>query len=523
MSNPIVILDNGGQTVKAGIFGIHPQPKIIPNVVVRSKGDKATYIGQEIEKCEHYSSLRYRLPFEKGFVVDWDVQKAIWDNIFSEDILNIDTTESSVLITEPYFNLPNIQDVYDQFIFEEYEFRSCHRNTAAALIQYGPLFQQPGLPTAECFVLVDSGFSFTHVVPVLNGKAVWNAVKRIDVGGKLLTNQLKELVSYRQWNMMDETHIINHAKETCCFVSLDFKSDIETCRLPANPILREYILPDLTVNRYGKLRLPGDTPNNDQILVMNNERFSVPEIIFRPSDIGLNQAGLAETIAHSISLLPADLQGMFWANIGLVGGNTKFPHFRERLMSELQSLAPADVEIILYESSDPITETYHSAYVFASLADFQRYTVTRAEYLEIGCDAARRKFAGWDWYAEVAAVMGESGRRNGPGRRRRRRTQTTSTQDGNEDEDGGGDEEESDDEDEETSEDEDTPSTPRPSTRGRGRGGRRRAGALVAGRSSWGRGTVTRGHGSVDTTESASTRGRGRRGRGQRATERRPS
>lgn len=52
----------------------------------------------------------------------------------------------------------------------------------------------------------------------------------MDVGGKLLTNQLKEVVSYRQWNMMDETYIMNHAKEACCYVSTQFIADLETCR-----------------------------------------------------------------------------------------------------------------------------------------------------------------------------------------------------------------------------------------------------------------------------------------------------
>jgi actin-related protein len=41
----------------------------------------------------------------------------------------INTAESSLLITEPYFNLPNIQDVYDQFMFEEYDFMSYYRCT----------------------------------------------------------------------------------------------------------------------------------------------------------------------------------------------------------------------------------------------------------------------------------------------------------------------------------------------------------------------------------------------------------
>jgi len=53
---------------------------------------------------------------------------------------------------------------------------------------------------------------------------------RLDVGGKLLTNQLKESISFRQWNMMDETFIVNHVKETCCFVSNNYNHDLETCR-----------------------------------------------------------------------------------------------------------------------------------------------------------------------------------------------------------------------------------------------------------------------------------------------------
>lgn len=124
-----------------------------------------------------------------------------------------------------------------------------------------------------------------------------------------MTNQLKELVSFRQWNMMDETYIMNHVKESCCYVSQNFKGDLEKCTRFAshvfsyscshllhkqgradpksNPIVQEYILPDLSTNRKGHIRQPDDiVAENDQILVMNNERFTIPEIIFRPDDIG---------------------------------------------------------------------------------------------------------------------------------------------------------------------------------------------------------------------------------------------
>ncbi|KAI0667701.1 actin-like protein Arp6 [Trametes maxima] len=388
-----VVLDNGASTVKAGILGVHDdQPLIIPNSVVRSKGDNSTYVGHELTKCRDFTSLRFRLPFEKGFLVDWDAQKAVWDGIFSSEVLGVNTSEASLLITEPYFNLPNLQDIYDQFVFEEYEFGAYFRCTPASLIPHGRLLARPGLPQPECLLVIDSGFSFTHVVPILNGAVVWEAVKRVDVGGKLLTNHLKETISFRQWNMMEETHIVNEVKEACCFVSEDFNRDLEACRVRphANPIVQEYIFPDYSANRPGRIRRPGEPLDESfQVLTMNNERFTIPEILFHPTDIGYT------TVAASIALLPEDLQGMFWANIGLIGGNTALPGFRQRLMSELRSLAPIDCEVAVYSSERPTLEAYNSAIAFAMRPEFSQCVVTREEYQEMGNSACRRKFRDW--------------------------------------------------------------------------------------------------------------------------------
>jgi len=58
---------------------------------------------------------------------------------------------------------------------------------------------------------------------------------------------------------------------------------------PNNPIVRQYVLPDFSLNRPGKLLEPGQVVKDAswQILAMNNERFTVPEILFTPSDIGM--------------------------------------------------------------------------------------------------------------------------------------------------------------------------------------------------------------------------------------------
>jgi actin-related protein 6 len=55
----------------------------------------------------------------------------------------------------------------------------------------------------------------------------------MDLGGKALTNYLKELVSYRSLNVMDETLLIDDAKEKLCFVSLDVPGDLRLARSAA--------------------------------------------------------------------------------------------------------------------------------------------------------------------------------------------------------------------------------------------------------------------------------------------------
>lgn len=91
---------------------------------------------------------------------------------------------------------------------------------------------------------------------------------------------------------MDESYVINQLKEDSCFASYDFQSDMRIARmkLPDNKIIREYVLPDFTTLKRGFLReINKDSEEDQQALVMNNERFSIPEVLFHPSDVGILQ------------------------------------------------------------------------------------------------------------------------------------------------------------------------------------------------------------------------------------------
>ena len=74
-------------------------------------------------------------------------------------------------------------------------------------------------PRPEVVLVVDIGHSYTHAVPIVKNKVIWDAVRRLDIGGKVLTSLLKVMFSYRQWDMMDETYLTDKMKMASCFVA----------------------------------------------------------------------------------------------------------------------------------------------------------------------------------------------------------------------------------------------------------------------------------------------------------------
>ena len=65
--------------------------------------------------------------------------------------------------------------------------------------------------------------------------------------------------------------------------------------------------------------------------MLNNERITVPEILFHPSDAGISQVGLADAVLESILSADPLLHASLFANILVTGGCAAMPGFRERL------------------------------------------------------------------------------------------------------------------------------------------------------------------------------------------------
>lgn len=53
----------------------------------------------------------------------------------------------------------------------------------------------------------------------------------------MLDNYLKEVISFRQWNVLEESYLMTHIKEELCYVSLDFKQDLNRAKFVFSRIL----------------------------------------------------------------------------------------------------------------------------------------------------------------------------------------------------------------------------------------------------------------------------------------------
>ena len=97
---------------------------------------------------------------------------------------------------------------------------------------------------------------------------------------------------------------------------------------------------------------------------MANDRFSVPEVLFNPSDIGINQAGLPEAIVQTIEKCPPAFHRQLYGNIILAGGNTRLPGFAERLQKAVELLKPADYRLSVSLVDDPQNAAYRGLQLF---------------------------------------------------------------------------------------------------------------------------------------------------------------
>eukprot|EP00879_Flechtneria_rotunda_P029212 GHRR01031497.1.p1 GENE.GHRR01031497.1~~GHRR01031497.1.p1 ORF type:complete len:308 (+),score=128.15 GHRR01031497.1:281-1204(+) len=271
----VVVLDNGAGSIKLGFEGEANPRLVFPNSTGKAKGERQLYVADQLLEARELGGMVVRRPHDRGFLVNLDLERDVWTRGFSSlaasehqageggsssagrSKAQLDYRHYSLLVTEPLFNFDAVRANTEELVFEEFGFNSllaapapffslhhmCNQpvvatppqleaksvaaTAAAAAGQAAAADTALGSAAAAAAaakaagagLVVDAGFSACYVVPFYDGQLLSIGVKRLNLGGKALTNLLKETVSYRSLNMSDEGLLMEQLKEQLCWIS----------------------------------------------------------------------------------------------------------------------------------------------------------------------------------------------------------------------------------------------------------------------------------------------------------------
>ena len=190
-----IVIDTGSKFSRIGFSGDSDPYSIVHTFVGQAKY-VCSMSPVEILYYGDYAYNKFQLmfpfyPIKRGIIVDW-VKMELFLKFLFEDELRVNISEHPVFFTEIPFNPKLNREKLIELIFETYKAPSFFIKNHGVL----SLLSSGG----NTGVVVESGDEITNIIPIYEGYQIQNTIKRINLGGRDITDNLIKLLENRGYD-----------------------------------------------------------------------------------------------------------------------------------------------------------------------------------------------------------------------------------------------------------------------------------------------------------------------------------
>ncbi len=305
-----IIIDIGEGSTKVGFAGKEKPTIIFPTVTGKPKYQQMTgiktqeiYVGKDTKRMRGVLKLDY--PVKRGVIMDWNQYYAILNHIFY-DVLRVDSRNCNVIYIVPPLTPPETIQYYARVLFETHQCKSVAMIDSATTAIFS-IGETTGLS-------IELGCGLTHVTPVIKGEIFMPSIKRLNLAGIDIEEQLSSIMT--QYGIFKKKEIIKEIKEKVLKIGMNPEEDSQN---KANDV--DFIMPD-----------------GEHLAISAYMTIMSAEILFNPVLVGINAMSLPQAIIASLKAVNPIHWKKLLRNIVFSGGTSFIEGLSERVKLLLETM-----------------------------------------------------------------------------------------------------------------------------------------------------------------------------------------